>query len=93
MFINAGFGNMVNEDHISVIISPESAPAKRMIQSAKEDKTVIDATSGRRTRSIVILTTGKILLSALLPETIAQRASGVKKEKPTPEEEEAESEK
>ena len=71
--VNIGFGNMVSKERIS-IISPESAPIKRMIQDSKDSKMAIDATYGRRTRSVIIMDSGHIILSAVQPETIANRA-------------------
>ncbi len=71
--MNIGFGNMVNTDKIMVIISPESAPAKRQIQAAKEQQILIDATQGRKTKSVIFLSNGRIVLSALQPETLAGR--------------------
>ena len=72
--VNIGFGNMVSQDRIISIISPESAPIKRMIQDARDSKIAIDATYGRRTRSVIIMDSGHIILSAVQPETIANRA-------------------
>ena len=72
--VNIGFGNMVSQDRIISIISPESAPIKRMIQDARDSKIAIDATYGRRTRSVIIMDSGHIVLSAVQPETIANRA-------------------
>ena len=71
--VNIGFGNMVSQDRIISIISPESAPIKRMIQDARDSKTAIDATYGRRTRSVIVMDSGHIILSAVQPETIANR--------------------
>ncbi|MGN0312852.1 MAG: DUF370 domain-containing protein [Lachnospiraceae bacterium] len=71
--INVGFGNMVNTDRILAVINPDSAPAKRIVQRGKENDTVIDATQGRKTKSIIITDVDKIILSALLSETIAGR--------------------
>lgn len=71
--MNIGFGNMVNTDKIISIISPESAPIKRMITQAKDDKTLIDATQGRKTKSVIFTTNDKVILSALQPETLAGR--------------------
>ena len=71
-FINIGFGNIINPDKIVAIITPDSAPAKRLVQKAREEGAVVDATQGRRTRGIVI-TEEYIVLSSLLPETIAGR--------------------
>lgn len=76
--INIGFGNIVAAERIVSIVSPESAPIKRLVQEAKDNKTAIDATYGRRTRSVIIMDSGHIVLSAVQPETIAGRAdSGV----------------
>jgi hypothetical protein len=72
--VNIGFGNMVSKDRLISIISPESAPIKRMIQDAKDSKMAIDATYGRRTRSVIVMDSGHIILSAVQPETIANRA-------------------
>ena len=71
--VNIGFGNIVSADRIVAIVSPESAPIKRMVQEAKDDKTAIDATCGRRTRAVLIMDSGNIVLSALQPETVAAR--------------------
>ncbi len=71
--INVGFGNIVVASRIVAIVSPESAPIKRIIQDAKENKSVIDATYGRKTRAVLIMDSGHIILSAVQPETIASR--------------------
>ena len=71
--INIGFGNIVSAERIISIVSPEAAPIKRMIQEAKDAKTAIDATCGRRTRAVIIMDAGNIILSAVQPETIAGR--------------------
>ena len=71
--INIGFGNIVSAERIISIVSPESAPLKRIVQEAKDSKTAIDATFGRRTRSVIIMDSGHIILSAVQPETIAGR--------------------
>lgn len=71
--VNIGFGNTVSADKIVAIVSPDSAPIKRMIQEAKDDGTAIDATFGRKTRAIVIMDSDHIVLSAVQPETIAGR--------------------
>jgi len=71
--INIGFGNIVSAERIVSIVSPESAPIKRLVQEAKDAKTAIDATYGRRTRSVIIMDTGHIILSAVQPETVAGR--------------------
>lgn len=74
--MNVGFGNVVNTDRILSIISPDSAPAKRLISRAKEQETIIDATQGRRTKSVIITDTGRIILSALLTDTLVGRFQG-----------------
>jgi regulator of extracellular matrix RemA (YlzA/DUF370 family) len=71
--INIGFGNMVSANRIISIISPDSAPVKRMIGDAREKGQLIDATYGRRTRAVIIADSGHIILSALQPETVAGR--------------------
>ena len=71
--INIGFGNIVSAERIVSIVSPESAPIKRLVQEAKDAKTAIDATYGRRTRSVIIMDTGHVILSAVQPETVAGR--------------------
>ena len=75
--IHIGFGNIVNTSKIIAIVSPDSAPVKRLVQKSKENGTVIDATQGRRTKSVLVMESSQIVLSALLPETIAGRAQGV----------------
>lgn len=74
MLIHIGFGNIVNTAKIVAIVSPDSAPIKRMVQRAKEEGAAIDATQGRRTKSVLVMENGQVVLSALLPETIAGRA-------------------
>ena len=71
--INIGFGNVVNSSKIVAIISPDSAPSRRMVQNAKDQGTVIDATKGRKTKGIIVTDGGMIILSAFMPETIANR--------------------
>ncbi len=71
--INIGFGNIVSAERIISIVSPESAPIKRIIQEAKDSKMAIDATYGRRTRSVIIMDSGHVILSAVQPETVAGR--------------------
>lgn len=72
-FINIGFGSVVMVDKVISIINPESAPIKRMIQNAKEHDKLIDATFGRKTRSVIFTTTGHIILSGIQVETIVSR--------------------
>ena len=75
--MNIGFGNLVNTDKIVSIVSSDSAPAKRMVQKGKEAETLIDATQGRKTKSVIFTENNRIILSALQPETLAGRfASG-----------------
>ena len=71
--INIGFGNIVSAERIISIVSPESAPIKRIVQEAKDSKMAIDATYGRRTRAVIIADSDHIILSAVQPETIAGR--------------------
>lgn len=74
--MNIGFGNVVYTEKIVAIITPDSAPAKRLVQRAKEEERVIDATQGRRTRSILIMDGNQIVLSALQPDTLSGRFEG-----------------
>lgn len=71
--VNIGFGNMVSVSRIIAIISPESAPIKRIIQDAKESGGLIDATHGRRTRAVIITDSNQIILTYLQPETVASK--------------------
>lgn len=71
--INIGFGNIVSANRIIAIVSPESAPIKRMVQEAKDNSVAVDATYGRRTRAVLIMDSGHIILSAVQPETVAGR--------------------
>ena len=71
--INIGFGNIVALDRIISIVSPDSAPIKRMVQEAKDSKMAIDATYGRKTRAVIIMDSGHVVLSAIQPETVAAR--------------------
>lgn len=72
-FIHIGFGNIVNAGKIISIVSPDAAPVKRMVQKAKEEGAAIDATQGRKTKAVLVMENGMLVLSALLPETIAAR--------------------
>ncbi|MBQ2780593.1 MAG: DUF370 domain-containing protein [Clostridia bacterium] len=71
--INIGFGNMVSANRMIAIVSPESAPIKRIIQDAKDRGSLIDATYGRRTRAVLIMDSDHVVLSAVQPETVANR--------------------
>ena len=73
-FVNVGYGNIVNDNRIVAVISPDSAPAKRLVGKARDDGMVIDATQGRRTRAVIITDAGYVVLSAILPDTVATRA-------------------
>lgn len=74
--INIGFGNMVSASRLVAIVSPDSAPIKRIIQDVKERGQLIDATYGRRTRAVLIMNSGHVILSAIQPETVAARITG-----------------
>jgi regulator of extracellular matrix RemA (YlzA/DUF370 family) len=82
--INIGFGNMVSSGRLIAIVSPESAPIKRIISDARDKGQLIDATYGRRTRAVIITDCGYIILSAIQPETVAGRMSA-KNEQEAPE--------
>ena len=71
--INIGFGNIILAERIIAIISPDSAPVKRMIQESKDKGKIIDATCGRKTRAVLIMDSGHIILAAVQPETVAGR--------------------
>ena len=71
--MNIGFGNLVNTDKIIAIVTPDSAPAKRLVQRAKQEERVVDATQGRKTRSIIIMDKDIVVLSASGPDTLAGR--------------------
>lgn len=73
--VNIGFGNIVAANRIVAIVSPESAPIKRIIQEAREKGILIDATYGRRTRAVIVVDSGHVILSAVQPETVANRLS------------------
>ena len=71
--VNIGFGNIIAANKIVAIVSPDSAPIKRMVQDAKDAGTAIDATCGRKTRAVLIMDSGHIILAAVQPETVAGR--------------------
>ena len=71
--VNIGFGNIVSAERIVAIVIPESAPIKRLIQESKDNKTTVDATYGRRTRAVLIMDSGHVILSAIQPETVGAR--------------------
>ena len=72
-FINIGFGNMVAAERIVSIVSPDSAPVKRLVQDAKDAGRVIDVSCGRKTRAVIITDSEHVILSALVAETVANR--------------------
>lgn len=71
--INIGYGNMISASRIVIIVSPDSAPIKRLIQEAKDGGRAIDATYGRKTRAVIIMDSGHIILSSIVTETLASR--------------------
>ena len=79
-FINIGFGNVVAAQRILAVLSPDSAPIKRMIQEAKERGMLVDASFGRSTRSVLLMGTDHVILSALGPEQLSGRGSEVKED-------------
>ena len=74
--INIGYGNMVSSGRIVAVVSPESAPIKRLVQEARDDGRAVDATYGRKTRAVMIMDSGHIILSSLITETLAARING-----------------
>lgn len=74
--INIGFGNMINADRIVAVVSPESAPIKRIIHEAEEKGTLVNATYGRRTRAVIVTDSEHIILTSIQPETVAGRIGG-----------------
>lgn len=73
--INIGFGNMISASRLLTVISPDSAPVKRLVQEARDRGMLIDASYGRKTKSVLVMDTDHVVLSAVLPETIAARAA------------------
>ena len=74
--INIGYGNMVSADRIVTIVSPESAPIKRLVQEARDDGRAVDATYGRKTRAVIVMDSGHVILSSLITDTLAARING-----------------
>ncbi|MEE0806024.1 MAG: extracellular matrix/biofilm regulator RemA [Acutalibacteraceae bacterium] len=74
--VNIGFGNMVSADRVIAIVGPESAPIKRIVQDSRERGALIDATCGRKTRTVLIMDSDHVVLSALQPETVSNRFGG-----------------
>jgi extracellular matrix regulatory protein A len=81
--LNIGFGNAVSADRVIAIVSPNSAPMKRLKDEAKQEKRLVDVTHGRRTRSIIIMDSNHIILSAIQAETVSQRFTSLKSVKET----------
>lgn len=75
MLVNIGYGNIVNMDKVVGIVRADAAPIKRMIQIAKDNNQAVDATCGRKTKSVLVMDSGQMVLSALLPDTIENRVS------------------
>ena len=86
--INIGFGNMVARERIIAVISPDSAPVKRIISDSRERGDLVDATFGRKTRSVIVADSGHVILSALQPDTVTARCEGRTEKAPEEEEEE-----
>ncbi len=77
--INIGFGNLVNTQKVIAVVNPDAAPVKRLVQNAKNEQRVIDATQGRRTKAVLIMETDQVVLSAVQPDTIARRLAAEQK--------------
>jgi regulator of extracellular matrix RemA (YlzA/DUF370 family) len=75
LMISIGFGNFINESKVTALVKPEAAPIKRLVQSAKDGGTCVDATSGRKCRTVIVTDDGRIILSALLSDTISNRVN------------------
>ena len=75
-FINIGFGNMIAQERVIALVAPDSAPIKRFVQDARDDGKVIDVTCGKRTRSVIILDSGHVILSAVQAVTLSARLNG-----------------
>lgn len=78
-FLNIGYGNLVSANHVIAMISPDSAPVKRLIQEAKDKGSLVDATYGRKTRCVIIMDNGAAVLSPNMPETVGGRLSAEQK--------------
>lgn len=74
-FISIGLGNFVSADQVTAIVSPESAPIKRLVSEAKDKGVAVDSTYGRRTRSVLIMSSGQVVLSSIQPSTIIERST------------------
>ncbi|MBR2454255.1 MAG: DUF370 domain-containing protein [Clostridia bacterium] len=85
-FISIGYGNVVASDRVVALVSPDSAPIKRLVQDARDAGRVIDVTCGRRTRSVIVTDSEHVILSAVQPETISWRLNGKQSEEDSEEE-------
>ncbi len=81
-FINAGYSNLIAEERIVLIAAPDSAPVKRLMQDAKDDGRAIDLTCGKKTKSVIVTDTEHVILSALPPEKLADRAEDAQESRP-----------
>lgn len=79
-FINVGYGNMAAVHRLIAVVSPDAAPVRRMVQEARDSGNIIDATCGHKTRAVLVMDSGNIILSPLMPETIAVRIEGKSEE-------------
>ena len=75
ILINIGFGNAINADNIQCVVNPDAAPIKRMVQRAREENRIVDATQGRKTKSVIVCEDARLVLSALQPDTIMKRCN------------------
>ena len=75
VLINIGFGNAINADKIQCVVKPDAAPIKRMVQRAREENRIVDATQGRKTKSVIVCDNTSLVLSALQPDTIMKRCN------------------
>lgn len=73
--VNIGFGNMINANRVIAMVAPDSAPIKRIITEAREKGTLIDASFGRKTKTVLVMDSGHVILSGILPETVGARMS------------------
>ena len=77
-FINIGYGSLISAERIIAVVAPESAPIKRLVTDTREKGNIIDATYGRKTRAVIVMDSGHIVLSAVMPETVGSRLSVAK---------------
>lgn len=75
-YINVGFGNLINKNRVIAVVGPESAPIKRLIMENRDTIRLVDATCGKKTRSVIIMDNGSIVLSTLATSTISERLNG-----------------